>query len=289
MKKTFKSPAKVNLFLNVIGERKDGYHYIESLMSKISLFDLVSISVSKGDHLKIACPGNEKISNENNLSYKAARAIIDRAAVKAAVDIVIEKMIPIGGGLGGGSSNAAATLKGLNELLGLSLPKTELANMGSALGADVPFFIYDGAALVEGIGEKVTPLNNFPELNLVVLNPGYEISTASIYKMIKGGLTRSVLHDIKTSSFSGIEVILQSINNDLEEFAFKLKPGLSKLKEMLLESGARRALMSGSGSSFFGIFDSKEQACLALETLNRRCSELDAVNKHNVFGVTTEN
>ena len=286
--KVFKSPAKVNLFLCVIGEREDGYHYIKSLMTKISLFDELKISLKDGKGITIRCPKNKAIEGEGNLAYRAANIFMKNINIDVDIDINIDKNIPIGGGLGGGSSNAATVLLGLNELLDSHYSKGELAELGEGIGADVPFFIYDGAALVEGIGEKITVLENPPKLELVVLNPGYGISTASVYKMIKGGLTSSVTFDNKGASFSWNEVVLKSVNNDLEQFALKIRPELAELKRLLLGSGALRVLMSGSGSSFFGIYSGKREADEAYNDLGQQLRILGvAAGEIKAFRVTT--
>lgn len=288
LEKTFKSPAKVNFFLHVVGEREDGYHFINSLMSKVSLFDFLKIRVSSGDYVKIKCPKNKSLEREGNLIYKASRLLLKKMNVKKGVDVELEKNIPIGSGLGGGSSNAATVLKGLNSLLKFSMTCEDLSRIGSEIGSDVPFFIYEGTAIVEGVGEKVKLLSKFPKIEIVILSPKYEISTASVYKMIKGGLTRGVSNGMRDLHFSGIEVVLKSMHNDLEQYALKIKPGLAELKNILLGNGALKALISGSGSSIFGIFADNELADRAFGNLEKQCPGLmKEFGNINVFRVTT--
>jgi 4-diphosphocytidyl-2-C-methyl-D-erythritol kinase len=291
MEKLFKSPAKVNLVLNVIGEREDGYHLIESLMCKVSLFDIVKISILQGKNssrIEVKCPGRPELEGERNLAYKAAKQLLETYKVDANIAISIEKNIPVGGGLGGGSSNAATVLKGLNELLKLNVNNEALATIGAKLGADVPFFIYDGTCLVEGIGEKVTPLKNFPRFHLVIVSPGFGIPTASVYKMIKGGLTNSVLSGIKDAS-SGNEVVFPLIGNDLDRFASRLRPELGQIKELLVAAGAMKAIVSGSGSSVFGIFENQDKVRAGADFVRKRAGNLNkSIGEIRVFEVTTQ-
>ena len=184
-----RSPAKVNLRLDVLYKRNDGYHEIRSVMQEIDLCDEVTISLG-GSKLKVSCDDRETPEGTENLAHRAARNILRRFKIDVGIDIFIEKRIPVASGLGGGSSNAAATLMGLNKLLRLRLTKKELMEMGTQLGADVPFFIFGRRALVTGIGDRLRKIELPSPLWTVLVNPNIRVSTAWAYKNLNMGLTK---------------------------------------------------------------------------------------------------
>ena len=269
MKNTLKllSPAKINLTLDVLGKREDGYHEIESIMTRISLYDEVSLLVEDGEGLEVISTGFAP-SGEGNIAYKAAVAMLNRYSGRVRVRIEITKNIPVAAGLGGGSGNAATVLVGLNQMLGLSLSRDELMEIGLQLGADVPFFIFERPAIARGIGERLEEIQ-LPKLWFVLVNPNIPLSTADVYRglNLKIGLTKKGFGINMPNSFNGVEGIVELLHNDLEEVALRLHPEIGIVKDSVLSSGALRALMSGSGGTVFGLFEDRKAAESALRHL----------------------
>jgi 4-diphosphocytidyl-2-C-methyl-D-erythritol kinase len=262
------SPAKVNLILEVLRKRKDGYHDLATLMQPVSLYDEMDLSL-KGSEIVVKCPGSSLPENEENIAYRAAEALLKRAGCRQGVEIVIRKKIPIAAGLGGGSSNAAATLIALNELLRLSFTTEELMKIGTQLGADVPFFIFGKTAWAFGIGDQLREATGIPKLWFVILNPGIEIATKTVYEALKLGLTKERINT-SIQKFQTAADIAGKLRNDLEDPAFLLHPMLVNLKKMHLEHGALGSLMSGSGSTVFGIYETEQKAWEAAESMKRK-------------------
>ncbi|MBI5573732.1 MAG: 4-(cytidine 5'-diphospho)-2-C-methyl-D-erythritol kinase [Elusimicrobia bacterium] len=236
-----KANAKINLFLDVLGKRKDGYHNIKTIFQEISLFDDIFIRETK-NRIKIFCDHPKVPTDKRNLVYKAVDLIKKRFKIKKDIEIKIKKRIPVGAGLGGGSSDAAAVLGGLNKLWNLKLDKNQLAKIGKKLGADVPFFIYGGRCLGEGIGDKLMPLKIRKTQWYVIVKPPFEISTKNIY-----------LRLTKTRKTGKIKKYI----NRLEDVVIPLYPEIKKIKEKLVDYGAEFSLMSGSGSCVFGFVKNK--------------------------------
>jgi len=263
----FVAHAKVNLYLDVLRKREDGYHDILTIFQSISLSDELVIERSDGIWVECDVPGLP--SGEMNLAYRAAKLLKDTAGLKAGVKIEISKRIPIGAGLGGGSADAAAVLIGMNELFNLNLPRRTLMELGSEIGADVPFFILGGTALGEGIGDKLTRLPFIGEIWFLLLNPAIHISTGWAYRNLR--LTKPKGNaNILIQRFKGIgspESVSSLLYNLFESVVFPEYPEVARLKGRLQEVGALGALMSGSGSTVFGIFRSKEEAEAAYELL----------------------
>lgn len=267
---TLLSPAKVNLMLDVLGKREDGYHEIESIMTRISIFDEVLLHVEEGEGLEVTCTGPAP-SGEGNIAYKAALEILNRYPGRARVKVEIKKNIPVAAGLGGGSSNAATVLLGLNNMLGTGLSRDELMKIGAKLGADVPFFVFEKPAIARGIGEILEGIG-LPKLWLVLMNPNIPLSTADVYRglNLKIGLTKEHF-DISIINFNiGVEGVARILHNDLEDVALRMHPEIGFLKEELLSAGALRALMSGSGATVFGLFADKRKAEDAFDHLSSK-------------------
>ncbi len=261
------SPAKVNLFLEVLGKRDDGYHDLATLMQRISLFDEMEFSLRE-EGIVVKCPGSGLPEDERNIAYRAVRALLERAGCRGGVEIIIHKRIPMAAGLGGGSSNAASTLVVLNDLMGLAFSRDELIEIGATIGADVPFFIFEKTAWAFGIGDRLQEADNIPVLWFVLLNPGIEISTKIVYQGLDLGLTKEGI-EFSIHNFRTAEEIAGGLRNDLENVAFRLFPVLADLKRVLLDHGALGSLMSGSGSTVFGIFEGEKEALKAAESLGR--------------------
>lgn len=261
------SPAKVNLYLRVLGKRRDGYHDILSLLQRISLFDELAFSPG-GCGIVVRCPGGTLPEDEGNIVYRAAAAFFSRTAVPPGIEIIVRKKIPLAAGLGGGSSNAATTLTTLNEIAGSPLARKELMEIGSRLGADVPFFIYGKTAWVSGIGNRFVEAPSLPPLWFVLINPGFEIPTKMVYQKLNLGLTNGGIN-YSIPRFYTMDDLIRGLTNDLEKVTVGLHPVLDLLKSLLLENGALGALMSGSGPTVFGLFADEESAFSAERKLKQ--------------------
>jgi len=273
------SPAKVNLILRVLGRRPDGYHEIESLMQKISLHDELRFTLrEKG--IRIRCPGTSLPEDENNIVHRAAAALLSRLSRSAGVEITIRKKIPVAAGLGGGSSNAAATLCALNELFSLHLTKEELMDIGRTLGADVPFFIFADAAWAFGIGERLYPAERLPKMWFVLANPGFEVSTKTVYETLNLALTKEKRKD-SIHRFYTVSELAGALRNDLEGVTLNLHPELREVKDLFVKLGALGSLMSGSGPTLFGLFDSERKASRAEEAL-RNATNYSIFRAHSI-------
>ena len=261
------SPAKVNLFLRVLGKRADGYHDILSLMQRISLCDEMSFAL-KGEGIVVKCPGSTLPEDRNNIVYRAAEEILAHVSGHTGVEITIHKEIPVAAGLGGGSSNAATTLVTLNEMMGTPCSTQELMHMGARLGADVPFFVFGRTALASGIGDHLKPMDGIPPIWFVLVNPGFEVSTGDIYERLRLGLTKEPIK-YRMPRFLTVSHIARGLYNDLEKVSLRLHPILSEIKELLMAHGAEGSLMSGSGPTVFGIFRDENDATKAERQLQK--------------------
>lgn len=264
-----RSPAKVNLVLRVLRRRDDGYHDIFTVMQPISLYDEVSIEVSAGVGISVDCGHPGVPSDRTNLAYRAAELILKELRLERRVEITIKKNIPVAAGLGGGSSNAASVLTGLDRLLKAGIGEERLKELGSLIGSDVPFFILNGAARAEGRGEILKRLK-LPPYDYLLINPGFKVSTAWAYNNLD--LTKRHEDNILSYSdgfFGDLGMLKDHLVNDLEEVTSRKFPEIARLKKALLDRGAFGALMSGSGPTVFGVFGSGPEAREAFERLRR--------------------
>ena len=260
------SPAKVNLTLEILKKREDGYHEVRTILQKISLHDTLLVSLKKGEEISIITDNPDLPTGKENLVYRAAQWILKKSDYKGGVRVEIKKKIPLGAGLGGGSSNAAMTLKALNQLLGLDLSEKELMEMGVGIGADVPFFFLEGAAIGSGIGERLEKIG-LPVLWYVLIYPNFEVSTRWAYQNFV--LTKSQFH-INLHKFTRTPAdISRGLRNDLEGVVSKEYPQIGIMKKMLRSAGALGALMTGSGPTVFGIFSEERAASGAYEKVRR--------------------
>lgn len=270
-----KSFAKVNLYLEITGKRPDGYHELITVMCLIDLHDTLRIKFhSPATH--IACNHPHVPTDASNLVLKAAHAFFRAIGRSDTLSVTIDKHIPVGAGLGGGSSNAAAMLTALNDHYQLPLDKEALMALATGIGADVAFFIYGRPALATGIGERLTPFDHMPEMPVVLIYPGKPVSTSAVYQRLNFGLTKS--KKINTQiTFRHIrkKEIPALLYNDLEPPAFAMNPEIAHAKTVLLGEGAAGALMSGSGSSVFGIYPDPEDAHNACADIKARYAQWD--------------
>jgi 4-diphosphocytidyl-2-C-methyl-D-erythritol kinase len=261
------SPAKVNLYLRVLRKREDGYHDILTLLQRISLCDDLTFTPTNGSVI-VRCPDSSLPEDEGNIVYRAAKVFLSRTVYPKGVEITIRKRIPIAAGLGGGSSNAATTLMTLNEMSDTPLASKELMKMGMGLGADVPFFIFKKMAWASGIGNLFTEAAPLPTLWFVLINPGFAVSTKIVYQSLNLGLTKTGIN-YSIPRFYTVGDVIRGLTNDLEKVTVGLHPVLDHIKTLLLDNGARGALMSGSGPTIFGIFTDEESAAKAEGRLGR--------------------
>lgn len=266
MKERLFSPAKINLCLHVLGKRPDGYHELAMLMQSLDFGDTLDIELTdQPGEIIVLCAGVDLPIGEENIAAKAARRMLVLSGKSVGVRIVIDKKIPVAAGLGGGSSNAATTLRGLNKLLDLQLSKEELMAEGVKLGADVPFFLFADKAWATGIGDQLQSVLPLPPVWYILVNPGISISTAWVYQNL--GLTAPPILTKLPRFLTTIDDLVAILENDLERVTIKRYPLLAEIKEELFRLGARGSLMSGSGSTIFGVFAEEAQALAAAKIL----------------------
>jgi 4-diphosphocytidyl-2-C-methyl-D-erythritol kinase len=261
-----KSPAKVNLRLEILKKREDGYHELRTILQKINLHDLLHFSLKKERGISIKTNHPNLPVGKRNLVYQAVQSILKKSDYKGGVLIEIEKRIPLGAGLGGGSSNAATTLKAMNQLLKINLPKKELMAMGLEIGADVPFFFLEGAAIASGIGERLKKIE-LPGLWFVLIYPNFEVSTRWAYQNFI--LTKRRFHFNLHGLLRTPKEISNLLWNDLEEVVSRECPQIGVMKKMLYSAGALGALMTGSGPTVFGVFSEEGGASEAYKKVKK--------------------
>ncbi|MGC9323745.1 MAG: 4-(cytidine 5'-diphospho)-2-C-methyl-D-erythritol kinase [Desulfomonilia bacterium] len=261
------SPAKINLYLKVLGKRPDGYHELRTIMMPVSLYDEIVIErIPEG--IQLHAPGCD-CAEEENLALRAAQAFMERTTPASGVSIMVKKHIPVGAGLGGGSSDAASVLLGMNSLLEANLPEEDLATLAASLGADCPFFIHGRPLLLGGRGDIPLQEIDVEERSYLIVIPPFGVSTARIFSAYTCPLTLNT-DGITIDSVPKRKVAPEEwLENDLEQVVFQFHPELEALKEELICCGASAALMSGSGSAVFGVFRTHEELCNGMGRLNR--------------------
>jgi 4-diphosphocytidyl-2-C-methyl-D-erythritol kinase len=251
------TPAKINLFLRVLAQRPDGYHDIETIFQTIDLYDeLVLEAVTDESHL--AVPGRPDLETEDNLIIKAARWLEKKTGQTLPVRVELNKRIPVAAGLGGGSSDAAATLVGMRSLFGLDLSDDNLHEGAVALGADVPFFLKGGSAVGEGIGERLTPVNLPMNYSVLLVCPAFSVSTGVIFREFSKILTGEGREGRLWPRLQQAARIEDLLHNDLQSVTESLHPELAGIRQSMLGAGLKAILMSGSGPTFFGVIDPHE-------------------------------
>jgi 4-diphosphocytidyl-2-C-methyl-D-erythritol kinase len=269
---SLKALAKINIGLDVLGKREDGYHDVRMIMQTIHLYDRVEIKKTRSPQIKVETNLYYLPVNEDNLVYRAAKLMKDEFKIKEGVRIVLQKFIPVAAGLAGGSSDAAAVLVGMNRIFNLGLKQNKLMELGLKLGADVPFCIMRGTALAEGIGEKLTALPPMPKCPVLIAKPAISVSTKFVYENLRlyDGIEHpdidGIVDNLKQKNLKGIA---DNMGNILETVTIPSYPVIKDIKKLMKENGALNAMMSGSGPTVFGLFQSEKDIRKAYDALKQ--------------------
>ncbi len=267
---TLKALAKINLGLDVVRRREDGYHEVRMVMQTIHLYDKLDIVKTKESGIAIKSNLSYVPTNENNLVYKAGKLLMDEFGIKEGVSVNLQKRIPVAAGMAGGSSDAAAMLYGLNQIFDLGLSRQELMDRGVKIGADVPYCLMRGTALAEGIGEELTSLPPMVKCPVLIAKPPISVSTKFVYENLK--LDENTIHpdidqlveDIKEKD---LHAIAGHMGNVLESVTIPEYPVIAQIKEQMMKSGAINSMMSGSGPTVFGLFEDEDTARKAYDDM----------------------
>ncbi len=279
-----KARAKINLTLDVLSRRENGYHDVEMLMQQINLYDNVTVNMNRTGEIKLTCTDVFLPVDEKNIAFQAAKLMQEKFSIKEGFDIHIEKQIPIAAGLAGGSTDAAAVIKAINQLCELDLTTDKLQEIGFKLGADVPFCFLEGCALAKGLGEILEPVRGFEHAWMVLVKPSFGVSTKEVYT----GLDLDAIKErpetakmVEALKEQNKRVILSGLCNVLETVTLNLYPKVSEIKEILTSYGAEGILMSGSGPTVFGFFSSYERAKKAHKKLKKQYPQSYVVSTYN--------
>ena len=282
-----KALGKINLGLDVLGRRPNGYHDVRMVMQTVYLYDQILLEKTDKEGISLKTNLFYLPVNENNLAYRAAKMLIDEFTIKEGVHISLEKHIPVAAGMAGGSSNAAAVLYGMNRLFQLGLTDQELMERGVKLGADVPYCIMRGTVLAEGIGEELTPLPAMPKCHVLLAKPPISVSTQKVYEKLDAQeVTKhpdidGILLGLQTGD---LKKITSSMGNVLENVTITEYPQIESIKDVMKEEGALNAMMSGSGPTVFGIYDDKMLARRAAARIREEqlAKQVHVTTMHNV-------
>lgn len=282
-----KALGKINLGLDVLGRRPNGYHDVRMVMQTVYLYDQILLEKTDKEGISLKTNLFYLPVNENNLAYRAAKMLIDEFAIKEGVHISLEKHIPVAAGMAGGSSNAAAVLYGMNRLFQLGLTDQELMERGVKLGADVPYCIMRGTVLAEGIGEELTPLPAMPKCHVLLAKPPISVSTQKVYEKLDAQEVTEhpdidgILLGLQTGD---LKKITSSMGNVLENVTITEYPQIERIKDVMKEEGALNAMMSGSGPTVFGIYDDKMLARRAAARIREEqlAKQVHVTTMHNV-------
>ncbi|KOC20772.1 4-(cytidine 5'-diphospho)-2-C-methyl-D-erythritol kinase [Bacillus velezensis] len=274
-----KAPAKINLSLDVTSKRPDGYHEVEMIMTTIDLADRIELTELPENVIRVASHNRFVPDDQRNLAYQAAKLLKERFQVKKGVSIMITKVIPVAAGLAGGSSDAAATLRGLNRLWDLKLSVEELAELGAEIGSDVSFCVYGGTALATGRGEKIRHISAPPHCWVVLAKPTIGVSTAEVYRRLNLQQVRhpdvqAMIDAIEEKSF---QKVCRQLGNVLESVTLSLHPEVAMIKNQMKRFGADAVLMSGSGPTVFGLVQYESKVQRIYNGLRGFCDQVYAV------------
>ena len=269
-----KALAKINLGLDVLRRKEDGYHEVKMIMQTINLHDQIHIRKIEEEEIKIRTNLYYLPNNENNLAYKAAKLLKDEFHLPGGISINLKKVIPVAAGMAGGSSDAAAVLFGMNKMYGLKLSMQELMERGVKLGADVPYCIMRGTALAEGIGEKLTKLPTMPKCHILIAKPPINVSTKFVYENLHANDLKPEDHppvDVQLEALKegDLEKLVANMGNVLERVTVPAYPVIDEIKQLMLDNGALGSMMSGSGPTVLGIFTSYTKAKEAYEKIEQ--------------------
>lgn len=284
---TISAPAKVNLTLDIKGKRPDGYHELETVMHQINLLDIITIEKQETG-IEVVTSSELVIDDETNLAYRAAALILEKYNCQAGVKINIQKNIPVGAGLAGGSTDAAAVLKGIRQLFDLPVDDRTLHEIGLALGSDVPFCLQGGTALATGRGEVLGMLPDSLVLTMVIVKPPYQVSTAEVYKAFRlEQVKRFPDTNAFIESWCNCDMIgmCDHMENVLESVTEEQYAEIKTIKNQLVQLGAIKSIMSGSGPSVLAIFDQLAPAARAFEIIKKTCQETYIVSSYLKEGV----
>ena len=268
-----KAMAKINLGLDVLRKREDGYHDLRMIMQSVYLYDRIELRETEEPGIRVVTNLSYLPVNEDNLVYKAAKLLMDEFEVQKGVEICLKKYIPVAAGLAGGSSDAAAVLVGINKMFSLNLSQEELMQRGVKIGADVPYCIMRGTALAEGIGEKLTRLPNTPDCYVVLAKPGVHVSTQFVYGNLKANELKDhpdIDGQIEAIRNGDLYGMAERMGNVLETVTIPAHPVIEEIKDIMKQAGAVNALMSGSGPTVFGLFDDQTKAQAAYDILSQK-------------------
>ena len=274
-----KAPAKINLTLDVLGKRPDGYHEVEMVMTTVDLADRLELTVLESDEIRIQSEHAYVPNDHRNLAYRAAALLRERFNIQQGVEIVLDKQIPVAAGLAGGSSDAAATLRGMNELFSLNLSLEELAELGAEIGSDVSFCVIGGTAIARGRGEQLEMIPAPPPCYVVLGKPIIGVSTADVFRSVRMEEvhhpdTDAMVEAIRQKDFHGI---CEHLGNSLESVTLKLHPEVKQIKETMRHCGAEGVLMSGSGPTVFALIEHEQKAHRIYNGLKGFCPEVFVV------------
>lgn len=281
-----KALAKINLGLDVLGRREDGYHEVRMVMQSVYLYDNVRLESRDEPGIELSSNLYYLPGDSGNIAYKAAQMLMEEFHLEGGVRITLDKHIPVAAGMAGGSSNAAAVLFGMNRLFGLHLTREELMDRGVRLGADVPYCILRGTVLAEGIGEKLTVLPSIPRCAVLLAKPPVSVSTRVVYEaldskeIVKHPDIDGLIRALNEGSLKGTAACM---GNVLEDVTVPRYPVIREIKEEMMEAGALNAMMSGSGPTVFGLFENKIKARDAQERIRRKAlaKQVYVTNVHN--------
>lgn len=265
-----KARAKINLGLDVLRKREDGYHEVRMIMQTIPLYDKLTIRPAEDEQIHIRTNRHFLPTGEDNLVYRAAKLLMDEFQIRQGVEIELAKYIPVAAGMAGGSSDAAAMLVGMNKLFDLGLSTEQLMERGVKIGADVPFCVMRGTALAEGIGEKLTPLPSMPKCHILIAKPGIHVSTKFVYGNLRAGELEEhpdIDGQIEALKRGDLQELARLMGNVLETVTIPEYPVIRQIKDTMKEYGALNAMMSGSGPTVFGLFEEELAAQEAYRVL----------------------
>ena len=273
-----KAYGKINLGLDVVRRREDGYHEVRMIMQTVRVYDAIELNRTEEEGIRLSTNLYYLPDNENNLGYRAAKLLMDEFGIRDGVEIKMKKFIPVAAGMAGGSSDAAAVLFGANKMFGLGLSKQELMERGVRLGADVPYCIMRGTALSEGIGEILTPLPPMPQCRVLIAKPAVSVSTKHVYESLNLPSLGAEAHPDIDAMRAAIEKkdlsgVVSQLGNVLETVTIPENPVIQTLKDRMMEMGADGSLMSGSGPTVFGLFTNQTAAQAAYEELRYGSSQ----------------